>query len=67
MGGERLDPRAIQIGAIRRGWEIGHARDLADMARSMRRRPRRQGAGGRRVWRRTIFAEWRGHDTAESA
>ncbi len=65
-GGERLDPRAIQIGAIRRGWEIRHARDLADMAGRIAEGRAVKGAGGRSVWRRGILAEWRGRDATDS-
>jgi hypothetical protein len=65
-GGERLDPRAVQIGAIRRGWEIRHARDLADMAGRVAEGRAVKGAGGRSVWRRNILAEWRGRHTTDS-
>ncbi len=65
-GGERLDPRAIQIGAIRRGWEIRHARDLADMAGRIAEGRAVKGAGGRSVWRRNILAEWRGRHATDS-
>jgi hypothetical protein len=64
-GGERLDPREIQIGAIRRGWEIGHARRLADMARSVAEDRPVKGAGGRGVWRRNILDEWRRRDQGD--
>lgn len=66
-GGERLDPRAIQIGAIRRGWEIRHARELADMAGRIAEGRAVKGAGGRSVWQRNILAEWRGRDATDSA
>ena len=65
-GGERLDPRAIQIGAIRRGWEIRHARDLADMAGRIAEGRAVKGAGGRSVWQPNILAEWRGRHTTDS-
>ncbi len=65
-GGERLDPRAIQIGAIRLGWQIRHARDLAHMAVRIAEGRAVKGAGGRSVWRPNILAEWRGHDATDS-
>jgi hypothetical protein len=58
QAGERYDPSRIRAWAVRHGWSMKYARELAELSEKILN-GRRVQAGGRSPWRADIIATWR--------